>query len=69
MCVDSDISELLYKQYGAGTWIKRQLTCACNVVLYDVGVMSFQLRDRTKLPEGVNRVLKAPLTEEKQLAN
>jgi hypothetical protein len=54
---ENDVSELLYRQYGAGTWIKRQLTCECGAVLYDAGMVSFQLREGAKLPDGVNQII------------
>jgi hypothetical protein len=50
---DNDVSELLYSQYGAGTGIKRQLTCERGAILYDVGVVSFKLREGAKLPDGI----------------
>jgi hypothetical protein len=54
---EHNVGELVYQQYGVGTWIKRKLTCTCDAVLYDIGMLSFQLRDGAKLPDGVNRIL------------
>jgi hypothetical protein len=49
------VQDLVYKQYRAGTWINRKLNCTCGAVLYDVPLMSFQLKKGTVLPSRIDR--------------
>jgi hypothetical protein len=51
------VQNLVYKQYRAGTWLKQQLNCTCGAVLYDMPLVSFQLRDGRSLPAELNRII------------
>ena len=54
---EHNVQDLVYEQYGSGTWLNRQLKCTCETVLYDAALVSFQLRDGRSLPAEINRII------------